>query len=197
MRFIDRPFGVAAAVFLLGSLVGAFLVLVLPPIRGPIMGLLQGRLIAPIRTVSQFGNGAILLLVFVNNSIPASLSFAYPFIIAKTHWTPPLTPEKRRALLSYYTWLCAFFLGFFGLGVALSISWLIGGKPFLFALLKGALIHGPIELTAVVLCVSEPLRLAGRGRGDLFVHLRQDLGLLLICLSALLGAAAIEVFAGI
>lgn len=192
MRYVDRAFAAAVAVSLLGGLIGAFLVLVLPFVRGPFIGLLQARLVAPIKAISQFGDGALLLLVFVNNSVPAVLSFAYPFIIATIHWTPPLTPERRRLLMASFTWLCAFLIGFFGLGVVLSVAWVIGGAQLLFTLLRGALIHGPTELVAILLCVSEPMRLV-EDRIN-FMRLRQDLRLLAVCLVVLFLSAAIEVF---
>ena len=194
MRYIDRSFETATVVFLLGSALGAILVIMLPFIRGPIIGLLQARMVSPIQSVNRFGNGALLLLVFVNNSIPAALSFAYPFIIARVNWTPPLTREKRRLLLGCFTWLCAFLVGFFGLGVALSIGWLLGGNTLVISLLSGAWLHGPIELVAVLLCVSEPLRLAEEHDGALEVRLREDSRLLVTCLAVLLLAAVIEVF---
>jgi hypothetical protein len=195
MRYVDRPFAVAVALFLFGSLVGAFFVLMLPSIRGPVIGLLQARLVTPVEAVSRFGIGALLLLVFLNNTIPAALSFAYPYIIAKVNWTPPLTQKKMHLLLSCFTGLCAFLVGFFGLGVALSIGWLLGGKTLLLTLLGGAWVHGPIELAAVLLCVSEPLRVAKeRNQVDLTIRLRKDLRLLAICLIILLVSAAIEVF---
>jgi hypothetical protein len=195
MRYVDRPFAAAVTLFLLGSLLGAFLVIVLPSIRGPIISLLQVRLITPMNMVSQFGNGALLLLVFLNNSIPAGLSFAYPFIIARVSWTPALTRQRTRQLLTGFTWLCAFLVGFFGLGVALSIGWVLGGKTLLFTMLSGAWVHGPVELVAVLLCVSEPLRLAGELNGlDLTIRLQHDMRLLLICLSGIAVSAAIEVF---
>jgi hypothetical protein len=197
MKYLDRPFAAAVVLFLLGSVLGAFLVIMLPPIRGPVIGLLQARLVTPIKVASQFGNLALLLLVFINNSIPAALSFAYPFILVRVNWTPTLTRKKRRLLLSCFTWLCALLIGFFGLGVALSIGWLFGGIVLLGALVRGAWIHGPIEIIAVLLCVSEPLRLAGYDRTELTRHLQMDLKFLTICLIALSVSAAIEVFAGV
>jgi len=198
MRYVDRPFAVAVALFFIGAILGAFLVLISSPLRGAITALLQARLITPVRTVSRFGNVALLLLVFLNNSIPPLLSFAYPLIIAKVSWTPPLTLEKRRLLLSCFTWLCAFLVGFFGFGVALSVGWMVGGSELLFNLLRGAWIHGPIELAAILLCVSEPLRLAEQSNQiDLRASLRRDFGLLSICLLMLAVSATIEVFTGV
>jgi hypothetical protein len=195
MKYLDRSFATTLVLFLLGSVLGAFLVIMLPLIRGPMISLLQARLVTPVKAASQFGNVALLLLVFLNNSIPAALSFAYPFIIARVDWTPPLTPKKWRLLLSWFSWLCAFLIGFFGLGVALSIGWLFGGLVLLITLLRGAWVHGPIELLAVLLCVSEPMRLTRYDQTELTWHLQMDLKLLIICLFALLASAAIEVFA--
>jgi len=195
MRYVDRPFAAAVGLCFLGSLLGASLVLV-PSIRGPMTTLIQARLITPVSMVGRFGNGALVLLVFLNNSIPAGLSFAYPLIIARVKWTPALTQEKRWQLLAYFTWLCAFLVGFFGLGAALSIGLVLGGEALLFALLSGAWVHGPIEFASILLCVSEPLRLAqGDNEIDLIVRLHHDLQLLLICLLGLAVSAAIEVFA--
>src|SRR5208337_503088 len=102
----------------------------------------------------------------------------------------PLTLQKRRLLLSCFTWLCAFLVGFFGFGVALSIGWILGGRELLFNLFRGALIHGPIELAAVLLCVSEPLRLAEQSNQINFRgNLRQDFRLLSICLVMLVVSA--------
>ena len=172
---------------------GVLLLLVLPPLQGIMILILQARVITPVKGASQFGNGALLLLVFFNNSISVLLSFAYPFIIFKLNWTPPLTPSRRQFLLSSYTSLCAFLVGFFGLGVTLSIGWLLGGRGLLLDLLSDACVHGPIEITAILLCVSEPLRLAKQVI-DLESNLRHDLKLLVICLLVLFLSAAVEVF---
>jgi hypothetical protein len=198
MRYFDRSFFTAVALFFLGSILGAFLMLGLPSIRGVIIGLLEARLLTPVRTVSQFGNAALLLLVFLNNSIPPLLSFAYSFLIIKVSWTPPLTLQKRRVLLSCFTWLCAFLVGLFGFGMTLSVGWLLGGRELLFNLVRSAWVHGPIELGAILLCVSEPLRLAEqRDQTDLRASLRLDFRLLSVCLLMLVLSAAIEVLVGV
>ena len=194
MRYIDRPFASAVGSLLLGGILGTFVVIMVPPVRGPVLGLIEARLVNPIKAVSQFGNVALLLLIFMNNSIPCVLSFTYAVIIAKANWTPPLTQEKRWLLLSCFTWLCAFLIGFFGLGVALAVGWLLGGTELFMELLRGAWIHGPIEIMLVLLCVSEPLRLARQDRAKLASSLRGDLRLLAMCLIVLLVSAAIEVF---
>src|SRR5208337_2928272 len=98
MKYVDHPLAVAVTLFSLGAILGAFLVLMSPSLRGAAIALLQARLITPVRTVSRYGNVALLLLVFLNNSIPVLFSFAYPFIIAKVSWTPPLTLQRRRLL---------------------------------------------------------------------------------------------------
>ena len=198
MKYVDHPLAVAVTLFSLGAILGAFLVLMSPSLRGAAIALLQARLITPVRTVSRYGNVALLLLVFLNNSIPVLFSFAYPFIIAKVSWTPPLTLQRRRLLLSGFTVLCAFLVGFFGFGVALSLGWILGGDELLLNLLRGACVHGPIELAAILLCVSEPIRLAEeRNQIDLRTSLRRDLRLLSICLLMLVVSAAIEVFTGV
>jgi len=198
MRYLNRAFALAVASFLLGSLAGAFLVLTIPSIRGPLIALLQTRMVAPIGTVSRFGDAALILLVFMNNSIPAALSFVYPLMIAKIDWTPPLNTRKKRALLTSFTWLCAFLVGFFGFGVALAISWVVGGDSMLFNLLTGARVHGPLELFSVLLCVSEPMRLAEHCDGiELMTGLRRDLGLFSLCILILLLSAAIEVLTSV
>ena len=195
MRYVDRPFAAAVGLFLMGSALGAFLAII-PSLREPFISLLQARLITPVSMARRVGNIALVLLVFLNNSIPAELSFAYAFIMARVRWTPALTLNKERQLLACFTWLCAFLVGFFGLGVALSIGWVLGGGALLFALLSGAWVHAPIEFAAVLLCVSEPLRLAeDRNQIDLIMRLRHDLPLLLVCLLVLILSAAIEVFA--
>jgi hypothetical protein len=197
MRFIDRPLAVAGFVFLLGSLAGGSSVLMVPIIRAAVITLIQARMVTPMQRASQFGDSILLLLVFANNSIPAILSFAYPLAIAKIRWSPPLTLKKRCALMSCFTFLCAFLLGFFGFGAGLSIGWLLGGRTVVLALLYGAWVHGPLEIIAVLLCVSEPMRLSlaeRRARISLTTELRRDRELLLICLLALLIAAAIEIF---
>ena len=198
MRYLDRSFALAVAMFLFGSVVGAFFVLTVPSIRGPLIAFLQTRMVAPITTAGRFGNAALTVLVFVNNSLPAALSFVYPIVIAKVNWTPPLNSAKKRALLGCFTWLCAFLVGLFGFGVALALGWVLGGGPLLYNLLTGASVHGPLELLCVLLCVSEPLRLSEQGdRIELMTGLRRDLRLLLVCLLFLFLSAAIEVLAGV
>ena len=186
------------AIFLLGSLAGSVLVVTVPLVRGPLILFLQARMISPINAVSHFGNVALTLLVFLNNTVPALLSFLYPFIIANVNWTPPLTRRKKRILLASFTGFCAFLVGFFGLGIALAIGWVVGGRSLLSNLLAGATVHGPLEMLCVLLCISEPLRLAEQhDRIELMPHLRRDLKLLVFCLFGLLLSAVIEVLVGL
>jgi len=177
---------------------GVFLLMVFPPLQGIMIILIRARVITPVQSISRFGNGALILLVFLNNSIPALLSFAYPFIIVKLNWTPPLSTSRRRFLLNSYTLLCAFLVGFFGLGVTLSTGWMLGGRALLLNLLGGAWVHGPIEIIAILLCVSEPLRLAKREiQDDIELNLMRDRKLLVICLLLLFLSAGIEVVTGV
>jgi hypothetical protein len=188
----------AIVLFLLGSLAGAVSVLLLPFIRELVVGLLRTRMILPVEAVSRRGGIALFLLVFSNNSIPVVLSFVYSFLIVKLNWTPPLTVQKRVRLLEFFTFLCAFLLGFFGFGSALSLGWLLGGEELVFNLLREASVHGPLEIAAVLLCVSEPMRLSlgeKRRSADPATSLRGDFGLLVICLMVLAIAAILEVFA--
>jgi hypothetical protein len=161
------------------------------------MDLLSVRMISPIQIASRLGEAYVWLLVIVNNSVPALLSFVYVFILATLSWTPPLSVEKKFRLLESYSYLCAFLIGFFGFGAALAMGWLIGGTHLLTALLLGASVHGPIEVTTVLLCVSEPMRLASglkRSEFDLRKNLRVDLRLLVVSMFLLSVAAAIEVY---
>jgi len=188
----------AFAIFLLGSLAGSILVITVTPVRGPLILFLQARMISPIKVVSHFGNAALTLLVFLNNTVPALLSFLYPIIIANVNWTPPLTRRKKRILLGGFTGFCAFLVGFFGFGIALAIGWVVGGSSLLSSLLASATVHGPLEMLCVLLCISEPLRLAEQhDRIELMTHVRRDLKLLVFCLFGLLLSAVIEVLVGL
>ena len=161
------------------------------------MDLLSVRMISPIQTASRLGGTYVWLLVVVNNSVPAILSYAYVFILVTLNWTPPLSVERKFRLLESYSYLCAFLIGFFGFGAALAMGWLIGGTHLLTGLLLGASVHAPIEISAVLLCVSEPMRLAfglKRNGFDLGRNLRVDLRLLVVCMFLLSVAAMVEVY---
>jgi hypothetical protein len=198
MKFIDCAFALAVAVFLFGAFVGAVSILLFANVREFTLMLLQARMVSPLQTVSRLGDLAVFLVVFVNNSVSAVLSFAYPFAIGRITWTPPLSKQRSFLLLSSYTLLAAFLSGFFSLGAPLGTAWVVGGTSLLLALISGARIHGPLEFCLVLMCIAEPLRLSrvDVGRG-LSRKLFDDRILLLVSVAGLLLAAAIEVFLGI
>lgn len=190
----------AIVAFLLGTLTGALAVLCSQGVRELILNLLQTRVVAPVRAASALGTTALWSLVFVNNSVPAVLSFAYPFIIGKVRWTPPLTHQAKLRLMVSFTLLCGFLVGFFGFGGTLGVAWELGGWSRVLFLLSGARLHGPLEFAFILLCVSEPWRLVLTNDGvcvDLVKGIRKDLKMLVVCLLGLLISAAIEVFAGL
>jgi hypothetical protein len=198
MRFLDRAFGFALAVFLLGGLIGAVAVISLPFLQQIGSELLQMRMISPIMAASRFGSIAVFLLIFANNSIPVLLSFIYPFIIRTVKWTPPMSRQRDFLFMSLYTVITAFLIGFSALGATLAIAWTMGGLRSVYYLLSSALVHGPLEFALVLISVAEPLRLAltsVRSDAGALSDLRSDLKLLRVCLLGLLLSAAIEVFA--
>ena len=79
------------------------------------------------------------------------LSFVYPLAIAGIKWIPPLTERRNFFLLSGYTFVAAFLMGFFSLGTPLATAWAIGGVKILLPLISGAWIHGPLEFAFVLL----------------------------------------------
>lgn len=187
----------ALAIFFLGGLVGASAVIFLPFLRELGNQLLQVRMMSPLRAASRFGNIAVFLLIFANNSIPVVLSFIYPFIIRKVKWTPPMSRHREFLYMSAYTVITAFLIGLTALGAPLAIAWTIGGLGAVGNLLSTALIHGPLEFALVLVSVAEPLRIALTSVSsgtDALSNLRSDLKLLRICLPGLLLSAAIEVF---
>jgi uncharacterized membrane protein SpoIIM required for sporulation len=198
MRFLDRAFAVATGFFILGSFTGVLVVLLAPSARSLMISIFQVRMLTPLRTVSSFGNAATLGLIFANNSIPALLSFLYPVVIMKVEWTPPLTKERRNMFMCSFTTLCAFLIGMFDLGGVLAIEWELGGISLLVHLLSTSTVHGSLEFFLVLLCVSEPLRIIWTSRGDTIEatmeKLRDDVGLLLICLIGLFVSAVVEVY---
>jgi hypothetical protein len=198
MKYIDRALVLAVAVFFAGALIGAFSIATLPIVRQLSFMLLQSRMVSPMRSVSRLGDFAVLLVIFINNSIPVILSFIYPITIAKIKWTPPLTARRRFMLLAGYTFVAAFLVGFFSLGAPLGLAWVFGGFPLFASLLLGAQLHGPIEFGLVLVCVAEPLRIAqSNERMEIMKKLSEDWSLVLISIAGLLLSAAIEVFAGI
>ncbi len=194
MRFIDRPLALTVAVFLIGAFIGAILVVLSSNIREFAIMLLQARMLSPVQAVSHLGNIAVFLLIFVNNCVPAVLSFIYPLIIARVKWTPPLTERRNFLLLSGYTFAAAFLIGFFSLGTPLATGWVLGGTSMLFSLISTAMVHGPLEFAFVLVCVAEPLRIARATREGVAERLFDDRELLAVSVLGLLASAAIEVF---
>jgi hypothetical protein len=194
MRFIDRPLALTVAVFLIGAFIGAILVVLSSNIREFAMMLLQARMLSPVQTVSHLGNIAVFLLIFVNNCVPAVLSFIYPLVLARINWTPPLTERRNFLLLSCYTFVAAFLIGFFSLGAPLATGWVLGGTSMLFSLISTASVHGPLEFAFVLVCVAEPLRIARATKGMSARALLDDWPLLAVSILGLLGSSAIEVF---
>jgi hypothetical protein len=197
MRFIDHASALAVVVFLIGGCTGAILVVLSSNIRELAIILFQARMLSPVRTVSHLGDIAVFLLIFVNNCVPAVLSFIYPLVMAKINWTPPLTERRNFLFLSGYTYAAAFLIGFFSLGAPLATGWVLGGTSMLFSLISTARIHGPLEFAFVLVCVAEPLRIARVKREVATSRLSHDLGLLTVSVLGLLASAAIEVFLGI
>jgi hypothetical protein len=197
MRFIDIALAATLVAFGLGSLAGALLTAFSLTFREFILILIRLRIVAPVRAATDFGRLAIMLLIFLNNCIPVALSFAYPLIIGKVRWTPPLRTSLRNGLLTAFSLLTAALLGFFNLGATLMIIEEIRGTASVNALLQTSWLHAPLEFLLVLACVAEPLRLTQRrANGDEIVRLlRADLKPLIICLVGLLLSAAIEVFA--
>lgn len=194
MRFIDRPLVLTMAVFLIGAFIGAILVVLSSNIREFAIMLLQARMLSPVQTVSHLGNIAVFLLIFVNNCVPAVLSFIYPLVLARIKWTPPLTERRNFLLLSGYTFVAAFLIGFFSLGAPLATGWVLGGTSMLFSLISTASVHGPLEFAFVLVCVAEPLRIARATREDVAERLFDDRELLAVSVLGLLASATIEVF---
>ena len=194
MKFIDRAFALTITVFLAGACAGAVLVVLSVSARSLVTSMLQSRMLAPLQAVSPFGNFAVFLLVFLNNSVPVVLSFAYPFALCKIAWTPPLTDQRRFIFLISYTFAVAFLVGFFSFGAPLSVAWLAGGAKLSLSLLSGAWIHGPLEFGFVLVCVAEPLRIAWVTLEKSLRMLSDDRVLLLVSIAGLLASAGVEVF---
>jgi hypothetical protein len=195
VKFIDRALAIAVAVFLLGTLAGYLTVMFIPAFRNTFTTLIQVRMISPIQTAARMGSIVLLFLVFLNNSIPAVLSFLYVLIVANVSWTPPLTEKRRRVLMSWYTYVTAFLTGFLGVGVTLGLAWTLEGAKALVSLMYTARIHGPLELFFVLVCIAEPLRLAKVSGPEVSGTLRAHLTLLWVSLIGLFISAGIEVFA--
>jgi hypothetical protein len=198
MKLVDIAFGATLVAFVLGSIGGALLTALSSTFREFLLLLITSRIINPVRATSTFGQAAVMLLIFLNNSIPVILSFAYPFIIGKVNWTPPMTSTARRRLLSAFSFLTAGLLGFFNLGATLTLLATLRGIGAVTALLARSWLHAPLEFFFVLTCLAEPLRLTFRevDMEEVMRQLRTDANLLFICLVGLLASAAIEVLAG-
>ena len=100
--------------------------------------------------------------------------------------------------MNSFALLVAFLLGFFGLGAGLAVSWLNGGLKDVIFLLGSSWLHGPLEFFFILVCATEPMKLAEAANvSELIKTLKKDTRLLLICLIGLFVASLIEVFAGI
>jgi hypothetical protein len=197
MKLVDIAFGATLVVFVLGSFAGVLITVASLNFRTFLLLLITSRIIGPVRATSALGQVALMLLVFSNNCIPVVLSFAYPLIIGKAHWTPPMSEATRSRLLTAFSLLTAGLLGFFNLGATLALLASMKGLNAVTGLLATSWLHAPLEFFFVLACVAEPLRLAMRRahRDEIVQFLRADLELILICLVGLLASAAIEVFA--
>ena len=196
MRFLDRPLAIATGMFFAGSLSGVGAMFAAPWMRALFLGLVQARMLSPLNfALVKGGELAVFVLVFANNSALVLLSFIYPFLIAAVHWVPELSKRRRMILLSSFTIVTAFIAGFFGFGGILALEWIMNGHAGLLDLLAKAWLHGPIEIGAVLLSVSEPLRLATcDAPAEIVVDLRKDLTMLACSLVGLMAAAGLEVY---
>ena len=197
MKFIDIALGATLVVFGLGSLAGALVTAFSSAFREFLLLLINSRVITPVRTASSLGTVALMLLIFFNNCIPVVLSFAYPLILGKVRWTPPIRKNAMFQLLAAFSLLTAGLLGFFNLGAVLTLVEELKGPSGVNGLLATSWMHAPLEFFFVLECVSEPLRLAVRRiSGDEIVRfLRSDGNLFIISILGLLASAAIEAFA--
>jgi hypothetical protein len=138
-----------------------------------------------------------MLLIFLNNCIPVILSFVYPLIIGKAHWTPPMTAVVGRRLLMAFSLLTAGLLGFFNLGATLTLVVSLKGLSAVTGLLGTSWLHAPLEFFFVLTAVAEPFRLRQDEKGKIVRSLRVDMNIFVICLVGLFASAAIEVLAGV
>jgi hypothetical protein len=198
MRYLDRAFCVAVALFLLGAFLGATMVLTSTTFQGFVLRVLQFRMVSPVQAANRLGDVALFFLVFANNSVPVVLSFAYSLVILRVRWTPPLSEQRTWIFMSLYTLIVAFLAGFFSVGATVAVGWVNGGGKVLSILLSTSWIHGPLEVVFVLRGVAEPLRIVWGGSNPNATpnqRLSEDVALLCICLLGLCVSAAIEVFA--
>jgi len=197
MKFIDIAFGATLVAFGLGSLAGALITILSSTFREFLLLLINSRVITPVRAASSIGALAVMLLIFLNNCIPVALSFLYPLTLGRVRWTPPIRKAIMIRLLAAFSLLTGGLLGFFNLGATLTLVAELRGPSTVNGLLATSWVHAPLEFLFVLVCVSEPLRLAVRrvDGNEIVRFLRADANLLLISLVGLLVSAAIEVFA--
>ena len=158
------------------------------------IALLLVRVLEPVRGAMILGGLVVVILIFANNAIPVLLSFLYPILLARIHWTPPLTRNRRWLLLTGYSLLAAYLVGFFDLGASLGSILFERGGSVVISLLRYSWLHGPIEFTLILLCIAEPARIAARtGNGSGITSFDREGGfLVLVSLIGLLAAAILE-----
>jgi len=194
LRVSNHPFVFSLSAFGLGALTGFPVAVLAPAFRQIMIGMLQARVLEPVQGALRIGGFAVVLLIFANNSMPVLLSFLYPILLDRIPWTPPLTRRRRRLLLTGYSFLAAFLVGFLDLGASLGSILFERGESLVISLMKHSWLHGPIEFGLVLLCIAEPARIAVRdstGSGVASFN-RKDAALLLCCLVGLLVAAILE-----
>ena len=193
-QFIDRPFAISLSTFVAGALTGFLLAAQVPLFRGAMIGMLQVRVLEPVEGALMIGSFAVVVLIFANNAVPVLLSFLYPILLVRIHWTPALTRSRSKLLLTGYSLLSAYLLGFFDLGATLGSILFERGASVVISLLSHSWLHGPMEFTLILLCVAEPARIAARGgTGSRIASFdRKDVLLLIGCLLGILASAILE-----
>lgn len=189
----DRPFAISVSTFGVGAVTGFLVAALFPAFRGAMATLLQVRVLEPLHSATMIGGDAVVVLIFANNAVPVLLSFLYPLLLAKITWTPPLTRTRTQLLLTGYSVLAAFLLGFLDLGATLGSILFERGASFMTSLLSHSWLHGPIEFILILLAISEPARIALRQtRFGLALFERKDRVLFFSCLLGLLACAILE-----
>jgi hypothetical protein len=193
MHFINRPFAISVSTFGVGTVTGFLFAALFPAFRGAMTALLQVRVLAPLHSAMTIGGAAVVVLIFTNNAVPVLLSFLYPLLLARIPWTPPLTRNRTQLLLTGYSVLAAFLLGFLDLGATLGSILFERGASFVSSLLSHSWLHGPIEFILILLAISEPAWIASRQTSSgLALFERKDGVLLFSCLLGLLASAILE-----